>query len=222
MEGFGERPEVANAAAVGTSHRVGAIVTAAEEAAARLLADTEQRVHARIAEADRASTMRIEAAEAEALEILANARSEAARVEQTVRNALEAEREEATARALEIVARAGKQAKETRSAADAYAAQSREAAEARARELLVEAREVVAAVLADGGQLSDHLSALSQSLRANAERLLHDVRDAAGHLRTALDRVDVSDEPRRSTRPDRDEGIAPPELDVPEFIPGRR
>lgn len=57
--------------------RVQAIIDAAEQAAAQLRAETEQRARDRIAEADRAAQHRVDAAEAEAKELLAEAREQA-------------------------------------------------------------------------------------------------------------------------------------------------
>ena len=61
---------------------------------------------------------------------------------------------------------------------------------ARARELIYEARVATREVLRDGETLSGHLRELSDSLRANAERLLLDIRAAHAEMTARLDRVD--------------------------------
>jgi hypothetical protein len=74
-------------------------------------------------------------------------------------------------------------------------------------------------VLREGEQLSGHLRELSDALRINAERLLRDVRAAHGALNARLDAVDRD---RRPAPPmSRRSEPAPPDLDVPEFIPRR-
>ena len=67
------------------SAKVAAIVEAAERAAEDLRLKTEEKVRERIAEADRAADLRVEAAEAEAREILDAARREAAAAEAKAR-----------------------------------------------------------------------------------------------------------------------------------------
>ena len=64
----------------GTSDRVAEILTAAEGAAERLRQEAETRMRARIAEGDRAADARVQAAEAEALEVMAAAQEEAERI----------------------------------------------------------------------------------------------------------------------------------------------
>ena len=77
-------------------------------------------------------------------------------------------------------------------------------------------------MLRDGETLSGHLRELSDSLRANAERLLLDIRAAHAEMTARLDRVDpdlggLRRRPRAAVaRPARDY-----EPDVPEFIPRR-
>src|SRR4051794_41953668 len=69
-------PQVQRATQI-ASERVGSIVAAAEQAADELRAETERRARERLAEAGRAGTNRVEAAEAEARDILHTAREQA-------------------------------------------------------------------------------------------------------------------------------------------------
>jgi len=79
-------------------------------------------------------------------------------------------------------------------------------------------------VLRDGETLSGHLRELSDSLRANAERLLLDIRAAHAEMTARLDRVD----PDLGGPLGRTDRGAPPaakrpsvEPEIPEFIPRR-
>ena len=82
----------------------------------------------------------------------------------------------------------------------------------------------------DGGELSDHLRQLSDSLRTNAERLLRDIRLAHGTLTARLDQVDTGTPEVRAARTSssaarsgRSPTEPPPDGDfsIPEFIPRR-
>jgi chromosome segregation ATPase len=123
----------------------------------------------------------------------------------------------ADAEAEQVRAEAASEADELRREAAARAAEERDLAHARARELVAEARAATRDVLREGEQLSGHLRELADALRINAERLLRDVREAHGALNARLDAVDRDRRPappvRRRSEP------APPDLDVPEFIP---
>jgi vacuolar-type H+-ATPase subunit H len=183
--------------------RVAAILTAAEEAAARIRAEAEERMQARIAEGDRAAVNRVRAAEEEAAEILAAARAEADKV-----------RGEAEGRALETIARAEDQA-----------SKSVDEARQRAGDLLRDAGAVAREVKAEGTELTAHLRELSDSLRTNANRLLRDILDAHAALTAELDQVGggpSAERPRNggAERPPRPRIDG--DLDVPEFVPGRR
>lgn len=68
-----------------TAHVAG-ILAAAEQSAEQIRRDAEGRMRERIAEGDRAAKHRIDAAEAEALEILANAQIEADKITQAARD----------------------------------------------------------------------------------------------------------------------------------------
>lgn len=121
-----------------------------------------------------------------------------------VRRAAAAEAQEAVAEAQEA----------------ARAAQDKAAKEA--RELIYDARAATRGVLRDGETLSGHLRELSDSLRANAERLLLDIRAAHAEMTARLDRVDP-DLGASAGRRERSAPTAPPpsEPDIPEFIPRR-
>ena len=191
--------------------RVAAILTAAEEAAERIRLDAEAKMQARIAEGERAAEHRIRAAEDEAQEIVTAARAEADSI-----------RGDAEGKALETMARAEEEA-----------TKALDAARQRAASLLHDARAVAGEVKAEGTELTAHLHELSDSLRSNAGRLLRDILDAHAALIAELDRVDggasaaasrartgTSSRPPASTRepPATDGG----DLEVPEFVPGRR
>ena len=74
--------------------------------------------------------------------------------------------------------------------AEAAAREAQDKAAKRARELIYEARAATRDVLRDGETISGHLRELSDSLRANAERLLIDIRAAHAEMTARLDRVD--------------------------------
>ena len=118
--------------------------------------------------------------------------------------------------ALEILANAQEQAGKLVREAQARAVELRVAARDDAREIVGEASATAREVLRDGTDLSGHLRELSDSLRANAELLLRDVRMAHSEMNARLDQV-VPD----ASAPDRP-GRITTDLDVPEFHPGRR
>ncbi len=170
---------------VALSARLQAIVDAAEQSAEQRRAQTEQRARERIAEADRAADYRVAAAEEEAQQILSDARTNAERIASDAVNAVDSIHAEAH---------------ETLREAKATLARARLDAEQNAREILDqardEAREVVRTahmatreVMDDGTELSEHLRELSASLRANAERLLRDIRLAHGSMTARLDQT---------------------------------
>ncbi|HEX4365012.1 MAG TPA: hypothetical protein VHZ75_10725 [Solirubrobacteraceae bacterium] len=108
--------------------------------------------------------------------------------------------------------------------ARATAQKTEDEGKARARDLIYEARLATRDVLRDGETLSGQLRELSDSLRANAERLLLDIRAAHGEMTARLDRAD----PTRSGSPASNGGRArnsPPapsdDPDVPEFLARR-
>lgn len=218
------------------SAKVAAIVEAAERAAEEMRIKTEEKVRSRIAEADRAVDLRVEAAEAEAREILDAARAEAAGVEAEARESVRGiheraaqAREEAEQQRSEVVAEA--QAEAARVRADAAAAAEETTREAReeARAILAEAHAAARGVLEDGTELSGHLSELSESLRRNAERLLNDVKLAHARLTADLDQatppggsIDSAPRATRTEPPRRRPRGSDDDFEIPEFLPGRR
>jgi vacuolar-type H+-ATPase subunit H len=219
------------------SAKVAAIVEAAERAAEEMRIKTEEKVRARIAEADRAVDLRVEAAEAEAREILDAARAEAAGVEAQARENVKAiheraaqAREEAERRRSELLSEAQAEATRVRNDAAIAAEETTREAREEARAILAEAHAAARGVLQDGSELSGHLTELSDSLRRNAERLLNDVKLAHARLTADLDQatppgtsIDTAPRasaagsaPRRRPRPSDDD------FEVPEFLPGRR
>ena len=165
--------------------------------------------------------------------------SAAARVAEIVAAAEHAAAElraDAERRALERIAEADRAAELRVQAADDEASQVREEAArydreehhkaaASARVLLAEARTAAREVLHDGQEITGHLRELADSLHANAERLLRDIRHVHEELVSRLDRADPSNWPGGEPRqpPAAAPTLAPaeraPELDVPEFIP---
>jgi len=125
--------------------------------------------------------------------------------------------EAADEEAAEVRAEAVAAAEQLHAEAREAAAEARHRAEGRARELIAEARAAAREVLREGETLSGNLRELSDSLRVNAERLLRDVREAHADLSARLDRAD----PDRWAPSAADGRAAPPEPDVPEFIPRR-
>jgi hypothetical protein len=172
-------PRKAAADLTSAASRVADIVAAAEHAATELREEAERRSADRIAEADRAAEMRVQAADDEA----ALVREEAAR----------------------------------------YDREEHHKAATSARVLLAEARTAAREVLHDGQEITGHLCELADSLRANAERLLRDIREVHEELVSRLDRADPSNWPGSDPGQPPPPAPAPveraPELDVPEFIP---
>ena len=123
--------------------------------------------------------------------------------------------EAAESEAFEILGNAQEQADKIVREAQARADEIRDQARRDAREIVAEASGTARGVLRDGTELSGHLRELSESLRANAELLLRDVRMAHSEMNARLDQV-VPD----PSAPDAPTAID--ELDVPEFHPGRR
>jgi hypothetical protein len=230
------------------SSKVAAIVEAAERAAEDLRLKTEEKVRARIAEADRAADLRVEAAEAEARELVDAARREAAALEAEAREGVRLiheraaqARSEAEARKVAAVAEAGEEALRVRAAADAYAEETQQDAKRAAREIIAEAHGAARDVLHDGTTLSGHLQELSDSLHRNAERLLNDVKLAHARLTADLDQAAPGggiDSAPRASRGDGSASVSPgfaskpaPAIgrkggddgfEIPEFLPGRR
>jgi cell division septum initiation protein DivIVA len=220
------------------SAKVAAIVEAAERAAEDLRLKTEEKVRERIAEADRAADLRVEAAEAEARELVDVARREAAAIQADAREAVRQihenagqAREDAERRKVAAVQEAQDEAGQVRASADTYAQDVKRNAKADARDIIQEAHEAARGVLHDGTTLSGHLNELSDSLRRNAERLLNDVKLAHARLTADLDQATpagpAEPAPRASrSKPSGDAAAPGPpsdgEFDVPEFVPGRR
>jgi cell division septum initiation protein DivIVA len=158
----------------------------------------------------------VAAAERAADELYAQAekrmRERIAEGERAAENRVEA----AESEALEILANAQEQADRVVREAQARADELRDAARRDAREIVGEASAGAREVLRDGTELSGHLRELSDSLRANAELLLRDVRMAHAQMNARLDQV----------APDAGAGERPTaiaaDLEVPEFHPGRR
>jgi hypothetical protein len=219
--------------------RVSAIVAAAEEAAERIRAEAEWRMHERVAEGARAAENRIRAAEEEADELLDAARRQAEHVATTAQGEAEDTRTRATERAGEEVRTAEAHAARLRDDAqleadglrgDARASADRERVEAarEAQELVVTARAAADAARDQGRELTGNLLELSSSLRANAERLMRDIHRTHQALTAQLDAVEgiarpwlggggAPDQAHRREPLPRPEG----DFDVPDFIPSR-
>jgi cell division septum initiation protein DivIVA len=209
------------------SAKVAAIVEAAERAAEDLRLKTEERVRARIAEADRAADLRVEAAEAEARDIVAQARRDAEELIATARHDVQGVHDEAARARSDAETEAAQMRFET----EEYGKQARQAARDEARAIIAEAQAAARGVLTDGTELSGHLSELSESLRRNAERLLNDVKLAHARLTADLDQhappgaADLSTSPAASrARGSRNRPATggAEDLSVPEFLPPRR
>jgi len=190
--------------------RVAAIVEAAEQAADDLLAQAEERVRLRIAEASRAADNRVRAADAEAEEVRTQARQALA----DAQRAAESIRLEALADGERLREQAMAEAAERIRVAEARAVELRDAARAEARDIVAEASGAAREVLRDGTQLSGHLRELSDSLRANAELLLRDVRSAHAQMAARIEPELAQDGAAAAIDGDG--------LEVPEFIPRRR
>ena len=227
------------------SAKVAAIVEAAERAAEDLRIKTEEKARDRIAEADRAGALRVDAAEAEAREIVDAARRTAASAEAEAREGVKLiheravqAREEGEARKAALLAEASSEAARVRADADAYAEDTKLAARDEARAIINEAHAAARGVLNDGTELSGHLQELSDSLHRNAERLLNDVKLAHARLTADLDQaappgsVDAAPTASRGgPAPGFASAASPPpsrrrpsddDFEVPEFLPGRR
>ena len=149
-----------------------------------------------------------EAAEELRLQAERRMRERIAEGDRAAHNRVEAAENEA----LEILANAQEQGDRVVREAQARADEVRDAARRDAREIVAEASAVAREVLRDGTELSGHLRELSESLRANAELLLRDVRLAHAEMTARLDQV----------VPDARDTALTTDLDVPEFHPGRR
>lgn len=125
--------------------------------------------------------------------------------------------------AAEIRRAAAAEAQEAVVEAQDAARAAQDKAAKQARKLIYEARAATREVLRDGETLSGQLRELSDSLRANAERLLLDIRAAHAEMTARLDRVDADLGPQ-SGRLERD--VPGPtsssgDHEIPEFIPRR-
>src|SRR4051794_30110560 len=223
------------------SAKVAAIVEAAERAAEDLRLKTEEKVRERIAEADRAADLRVEAAEAEARDIITAAREDAAVLIDQAHRGVQAVHDEAARTRSDAEAEAAR----VRAEVEVYAKEARQAARDDARAIVGEAQAAARGVLTDGTELSGHLQELSDSLHRNAERLLNDVKLAHARLTADLDQAAPAggpdDAPRASrgpspasptpgfasrpaTPPPAPRGPSRPDDDfqIPEFLPGRR
>lgn len=211
-----DRPDALSVA----SAKVAAIVEAAERAAEDLRLKTEDRVRARIAEADRAADLRVEAAEAEAKDIVAQARRDAEELIAAARRDVQGVHDEAARARSDAEAEAAQMRFET----EEYGKEARQAARDDARAIISEAQAAARGVLTDGTELSGHLSELSESLRRNAERLLNDVKLAHARLTADLDQHSPpgTSNPSSSPTARRTSAAAGDDLSVPEFLPRRR
>jgi cell division septum initiation protein DivIVA len=208
------------------SAKVAAIVEAAERAAEDLRLKTEEKVRARIAEADRAVELRVEAGEAEARDIVAQARRDAEELISAARRDVQGVHDEAARARSDAEAEAAAMRLEV----EEYGKEARAAARDDARAIVAEAQDAARGVLTDGTELSGHLSELSESLRRNAERLLNDVKLAHARLTADLDQHSppgtsnpsaspAASRPARGSR-NRPSGDAD-DFSVPEFLPHR-
>ena len=216
----------ANAAA----ERVASIVSAAEQAAERIRQQAEQRMDARIAEGERAANNRVLAAEEEAAEIVKWAQEEAARLRETGQAEAEKAVAQATSEAGQIIATAQESAQQTVSEANEAAAKLRADADERARAVWLawrDARTAASDARSEGLELVGNLREMGDSLRSNAERLLHDIQTIHSRMIAQIDRADGgagraaagSGTGARSLLP-RD-SAEEEVLDVAEFIPRR-
>jgi cell division septum initiation protein DivIVA len=215
------------------AEKVASIIDAAQTAADQLREDTEARVRARIAEADRGAENRVGAAEEEASEILSAARAEAKKLRTDAKAEADRLVSEATTKALEVAGRAQDEADRVLAEAKEEAGTLREDIAARARELMHHAEETASELNHEGYHMVGNLRELGDSLRTNADRLLKDVQTIHTRMVAQIERVQAEagapPVPRRARSPgDSDRGAAgdalppPPdddELDVPEFVP---
>ena len=108
--------------------------------------------------------------------------------------------------------------------AEAEAARLRGEAEDHARRLVLDARATAEGVRAEGMELVSNLREMGDALRANAERLLHDVQSIHARMVGDLDRVDPGRGDAESSAepaPPLESAAESDELDVPDFIPHR-
>ena len=138
-------------AASAAAEQVASVLQAAEQAAAQLRLEAEERLRSRIAEGDRAAELRVSAAEEEATEILAAARDEAKRIVS-----------EASSKGLEVIGRAQSEADRLR----AEAAKGHDEASWRAQDLMRAAEQTAAEIDIEGMQIVRDLRELGDSLRA--------------------------------------------------------
>jgi len=225
-------PEVPPAALTETvvlSARLQSIVDAAQRSAEELRLHTEQRAVERIAEADRAGEYRVQAAEEEAAELVAEAHAQAAQLAAEAVNAVDSIHAEAHAKLRE----ANEALEQAHRDAEQRAKETIERARNDARELVRAAELATGDVIDDGTELSDQLRELSNSLRSNAERLLRDIRLAHGSMTARLDQAspdreafsrsrgrsaaDSGDAPAPARRRPRDDEAAV-DFEVPDFV----
>jgi len=214
--------------------KVASIIEAAQDSADELRHETEERVRARIAEADRGAENRVKAAEEEAHEILSAARAEAKKLRTEAKAEAERLVSEATGKGLEIAGRAQEEAERTLAEASEETEKLREDIASRARELMRHAEETASELNHEGYHMVGNLRDLGDSLRTNADRLLKDVQTIHTRMVAQIERVQGEAGPARAPRrsrssagQERDRGAAgdaappPPddELDVPEFVP---
>jgi cell division septum initiation protein DivIVA len=227
-----------SAAATAAAEKVASIVEAAENAAADLRREAEDRVRARIAEADRGADNRVKAAEEEAAETLSTARKEAAKLRKDAKAEADRLVSEATSKGLEVAGRAQEEADRMLAEAAQEAEKLREDVAGRARELMRHAEETASEINHEGFHMVGNLRELGDSLRTNAERLIKDVQTIHTRMTAQIERVrdeagppprprrasETDGEHTRPSRAGRDAPTAPPdddELDVPEFVPPR-
>jgi hypothetical protein len=126
-------------------------------------------------------------------------------------------------KAAKLLEDARREADLVRAAADDDAARTRAEAEERARGLVIDASATAEGVRAEGMELVSNLREMGDVLRANAERLLHDIQDIHLRMVSELERVDPGGGVVDS-RPDAEDQASEPapseseELDVPDFI----
>lgn len=139
-------------------------------------------------------------------------------------------------KAAKVVESAEAEARRVRTAASADAARIRAEAEEHARRLVLDARASADGVRAEALELVSNLRQMSDSLRANAERLLEDIQSIHARMVRDLERVDPGAECGSTSLaaeadPSADARAAEPvapaqsgsgdELDVPDFIQRR-
>ncbi|MBV9311677.1 MAG: hypothetical protein JOZ73_12645 [Solirubrobacterales bacterium] len=191
------RKRAGGSGAARAAEQVGVIIAAAEETAERITSEAEDRSRERIAEGERAAEKQIRAAAQEAEGIVGRAREKAEQVTSKAEQSKQAKAKEAKSllnKARQDAERVRKEARDDaermRSEAQAAAAAEREAAAAGANELLSQARITSSDVQSEGLELVGNLRSMSDSLRANAERLLRDVQLVHSRMVAELDRVD--------------------------------